>query len=166
MTDKCTACRPIDAEHLKRWIIARGLENEKKGYPPLSAGEILEQIERELTFETHDRRTETHSCDYGKKETHGDVISRQVAIDTLKKAYWNDNIQSAKNDPCVIDAMTDWAIRQIQNLPAIIDVEEIVRCPQCKHNIGLNPANPTCNLFYGAGWNNGFCCQGERRTDE
>ena len=42
-----------------------------------------------------------------------DLISRKEVIDKLKKAYFDKNLQSAKNDPCVIDAMTDWAIRQI-----------------------------------------------------
>ena len=36
----------------------------------------------------------------------------------LKKAYWDKNLQAAKDDPCVIDAMTDWAIRQIKALPS------------------------------------------------
>ena len=29
-------------------------------------------------------RTQTHSCDYSKKETHGDVIYRQDAIDAIR----------------------------------------------------------------------------------
>lgn len=45
-----------------------------------------------------------------------DTIYRQDAIDALKKAYWDKDLQSAKNDPCVVDAMTDWAIRQIKEL--------------------------------------------------
>ena len=47
-----------------------------------------------------------------------DLISRQAAIDALKKAYWDKDLQAAKDDPCVIDAMTDWAIRQIKALPS------------------------------------------------
>ena len=46
-----------------------------------------------------------------------DLISRQAAIDALRVAYWDDNIQSAKDDPCIVDAMTDWAIRQVKALP-------------------------------------------------
>ena len=46
-----------------------------------------------------------------------DTISRQAAIDALRVAYWDDNIQSAKDDPCIVDAMTDWAIRQVKALP-------------------------------------------------
>lgn len=48
-----------------------------------------------------------------------DLISRQAAIDALKVAYWDKDIQSAKDDPCIVDAMTDWAIRQIKALPTI-----------------------------------------------
>lgn len=46
------------------------------------------------------------------------LIKRQAAIDALKVAYWDKNIQSAKDDPCVVDAMTDWAIRQVKALPS------------------------------------------------
>ena len=48
----------------------------------------------------------------------GGMISRQAAIDALRVAYWDDNIQSAKDDPCIVDAMTDWAIRQVKALPS------------------------------------------------
>ena len=48
-----------------------------------------------------------------------DYISRKDAIDKLKVAYWDKDLQSAKDDPCVIDAMTDWAIRQIKALPDV-----------------------------------------------
>lgn len=47
-----------------------------------------------------------------------DLISRQAAIDVLKEAYWDKDIQSARNDPCIVDAMTDWSIRQIKDLPS------------------------------------------------
>lgn len=46
------------------------------------------------------------------------LISRQSAIDALKVAYWDKEIQSAKDDPCIVDAMTDWAIRTIKELPS------------------------------------------------
>ena len=47
-----------------------------------------------------------------------DSISRQAAIDALKVAYWDNDIQSAKDDPCIVDAMTDWATRQLKALPS------------------------------------------------
>lgn len=52
-------------------------------------------------------------------KTDWDTISRHEAIDALRVAYWDDNIQSAKDDPCIVDAMTDWAIRQVKALPPI-----------------------------------------------
>lgn len=55
----------------------------------------------------------------------------QAVIDALKVAYWNNNIQSVKNDPCIVDAMTDQAIRQIKSLPSV--QPEIIRCKDCKH---------------------------------
>lgn len=47
-----------------------------------------------------------------------DLIDRQAAIEELKEAYWNRLIQSAKDDPCIVDAMADWAIRKIKGLPS------------------------------------------------
>ena len=46
----------------------------------------------------------------GKAGKMSDIISRQAAIEALRAAYWDKNIQSAKDDPCIVDAMTDWAI--------------------------------------------------------
>jgi len=42
--------RYIDAEHLKRWIIARWEERDATNPYPLSGKEILDQIEREEYF--------------------------------------------------------------------------------------------------------------------
>ena len=47
-----------------------------------------------------------------------DMISRQAAIDALKEAYWDKDLQSVRNDPGIVDAMTDWSIRQISGLPS------------------------------------------------
>lgn len=47
-----------------------------------------------------------------------DLISRYEVVGKLKKAYFDKNLQEAKNDPCVIDAMTDWAIRQVKDTPS------------------------------------------------
>ena len=48
-----------------------------------------------------------------------DCISREEVINDLKLAYFDKDIQSAKNDPCVIDAMIDWAIRTVKTLPSV-----------------------------------------------
>lgn len=47
-----------------------------------------------------------------------DLINRQEVIDALKKAYWDKDIQSAKDDPCIVDALIDWAIRQVKSVPS------------------------------------------------
>ena len=44
-------------------------------------------------------------------------IDADKVVDVMKEAYWDENIQSAKDDPCVIDAMIDWAIRQVKDTP-------------------------------------------------
>lgn len=46
------------------------------------------------------------------------LISEKAIVDVLRKGYWDKNLQSAKDDPCVIDAMIDWAIRQIKAIPS------------------------------------------------
>lgn len=71
-----------------------------------------------------------------------DAVSRESAIKALKVAYWDKDIQSAKDDPCIVDAMTDWSIRQIKDLPSIqperpkgewieSEFDESVYCSEC-----------------------------------
>ena len=92
-----------------------------------------------------------------------DLIDRQAAIDALRVAYWDDNIQSAKDDPCIVDAMTDWAIRQVKALPPA--QPEIIRCKDCKYNATskkcLNP-----NSFFLVPADDDFCSYAERGEDE
>ena len=45
-------------------------------------------------------------------------VDADKVIDVMKAAYWDENIHSAKDDPCVIDAMIDWSIRQVKNAPS------------------------------------------------
>jgi len=59
-----------------------------------------------------------------------DLISRQAAIDALRVAYWDGNIQSAKDDPCIVDAMTDWAIRQVKALPPAQPEQQWIPCSE------------------------------------
>ena len=62
------------------------------------------------------------------------LISEQSIVDVLKKGYWNKNLQSAKDDPCIIDAIIDWAIRQIKVIPSaepnrnMEEIEEVINC--------------------------------------
>ena len=65
-----------------------------------------------------------------------DLISRQAAIDALRVAYWDDKIQSAKDDPCIVDAMTDWAIRQVKALPSAQQERTCVNCGRTANNVG------------------------------
>lgn len=48
-----------------------------------------------------------------------DCISRKALINELKLGYFNKDLQEGKNDPCVIDAMIDWAIRTSKRLPSV-----------------------------------------------
>ena len=49
---------------------------------------------------------------------HGRLISEDDVIEKLRKGYHDKNLQSGKDDPCVIDAMVDWAIRQVKEVPS------------------------------------------------
>lgn len=46
-----------------------------------------------------------------------DLISRKALVTKLSQGYWDMELQKAKNDPCVIDAMIDWAIRIVKEMP-------------------------------------------------
>lgn len=59
-----------------------------------------------------------------------DAISREEAINELKLAYFNKDLQSAKDDPCIVDAMTDWAIRTIKNLPSVTPQTRWIPCSE------------------------------------
>ena len=87
-----------------------------------------------------------------------DLISRQAAIDALRVAYWDDKIQSAKDDPCIVDAMTDWAIRQVKALPSAQperkkgkwilkpNIYGVAYCSECDYELHTNNTNfcPNC----------------------
>ena len=45
---------------------------------------LMSLIDESESVETPDKRTETHSCDCNRKETHGDVISRAAAMTEIQ----------------------------------------------------------------------------------
>lgn len=59
-----------------------------------------------------------------------DLINRQDAIDALKQHYWDSELQKAKDDPCVIDAMTDLDIRIIKALPSSQTEQRWIPCSE------------------------------------
>ena len=71
-----------------------------------------------MNAETLNPNCDLKSCPY-RTEISGDLISREQAINELKLAYFDKDLQSAKDDPCIVDAMTDWAIRTIKRLPSV-----------------------------------------------
>ena len=84
-----------------------------------------------------------------------DTISRQAAIEALRVAYFDNNIQSAKDDPCIVDAMTDWAIRQVKALPPAQPKQ--TDCEYCHEDSDgyVRPLEKNCHAFvrYGInGW--------------
>lgn len=59
-----------------------------------------------------------------------DCVSRSMAINKLKEHYWDKELQSAKDDPCIIDAMTDLDIRIIKDLPSVQSVQKWIPCSE------------------------------------
>ena len=71
---------------------------------------LMRLIDESGSVETHDKRTESHSCDYGKEGTHGDVISRADAVDARRYTFGNDefSLEAAYHDcKLVFDGITD-----------------------------------------------------------
>lgn len=69
-----------------------------------------------------------------------DCVSREALINELKLGYFNKDLQEGKNDPCVIDAMIDWAIRTVKRQPSVtpqptvgewIDTGSGQECSEC-----------------------------------
>lgn len=87
--------RAIDGDHLKRWIIARWGETDPTSDRPLTAREILDQIDREMEFPTADRPTddmvEVVRC---KDCTHCKVMNKWFLYCTL---------HDIKNTPLIMD---------------------------------------------------------------
>ena len=84
------------------------------------------------------------------------LITEQAIVDVLSKGYWDKNLQSAKDDPCVIDAMIDWAIRRIKTIPSaepsrdMEEIEEVINCDadaETKCNMISNILNAKPHYF-------------------
>lgn len=77
-----------------------------------------------------DMATDCNGCIFHKSETLEpceDAISRKAVIDEIKQGYWDRELQSAKDDPCVIDAMISWSINHIKNQPSVTPAEKVGR---------------------------------------
>ena len=62
----------------------------------------------------------------------GKYVDADKVIDVMKAAYWDENMHSAKDDPCVIDAMIDWSIRQVKDAPTE-DVKPVIHAHWERH---------------------------------
>lgn len=69
-----------------------------------------------------------------------DCVNRDALINELKCGYWDKNLQSAKNDPCIVDAMIDWSIRTVKSQPSVTPqpntgewrhYERTITCSEC-----------------------------------
>lgn len=104
-----------------------------------------------------------------------DCVSRSMAINKLKEHYFDEKLQSSKDDPCVIDAMTDLDIRIIKALPSVTPTqkwipvserlpkmrEQVICCEKDKVFIGHMTfehdgvpvfSTPHWNYFYVTAW--------------
>ena len=94
-----------------------------------------------------------------------DLISRQAAIDELKKisfSHWFECGEYLSEDTREIKIISsNKALETIEDLPSV--QPDIIACGDCKHYI---PHDKRCGY-----WNHGvkplmWCSQAERRTDE
>ena len=85
-----------------------------------------------------------------------DLISRQAAIDAIKKAMCEDGFRSS----------TAIAYEIIRHLPSA--QPEIIRCKDCKFYTEMRTDLKTgiCSLACRHLGDDGFCSEAERRTDE
>ena len=98
--------------------------------------------------ETHDKRTETHACDY---------ISRDDAIAVAGKYFESDGCNGSD---VAMDIQSD-----LLGLPS---AQPIVRCKDCKYSDTDNTLGVMfCwRVSYHEASEDGFCSWAERRTDE
>ena len=115
--------------------------------------------------ETHDKRTETHSCD---------LIDRQVALSALWKALYDyeDKTKKQFQESKELD-VSDWIQHRIfvQNMndidrQTIIDLPsaqpELIRCKDCIFH-GLCRTSTRWAVTPKDDW---YCADAERRTDD
>lgn len=75
---------------------------------------LMYQIEKDVAreaLENYVKILESQPCE--------DCIGKEALINELKLGYFNKDLQEGKNDPCVIDAMIDWAIRTVKRQPFV-----------------------------------------------
>ena len=124
---------------------------------------ILERIDNQPAVETHDKRTEMHSCD---------CVSKTSVCEILADIYPTDG------EKVVAVKEVDKAYEAIQQLPSA--QPEIILCKDCKHrpirkNGYIMPPEDDdmicpclCEDFFYS-WrprDDFFCARGERKNDE
>ena len=85
-----------------------------KEWIPLNVDAVNEQPTIEPDKEHTNKRTETHECDSDRAETHGDVISRQAAIERIRGYYV---AVENENDDWFNDGL-DTAVVELSNMPS------------------------------------------------
>lgn len=81
------------------------------------AKDVAEKALDEITYEGKTLREWVEII--VKQQSCKNYIGKEALIDELKLGYFNKELQEAKNDPCVIDAMIDWAIRTVKRQPSV-----------------------------------------------
>lgn len=101
----CEDCYYNDGDvHAECVVCDKPLEQQPCEYEPFTIAEVSPEM-RKLMEEWQ------QPCE--------DCVSREALINELKLGYFNKDLQEGKNDPCVIDAMIDWAIRTAKRLPSV-----------------------------------------------
>jgi len=94
-----------------------------------TANEFAERLYNAMASEeTHDKRTETHLCDYGRKETHEDLISRAEALDAIRPLQTYKLFEG--DDMLLIDKAD--VQTELMMLPSAEPEQQWIPCSDCE----------------------------------
>ena len=101
---------------------------------------LMYQIEKDVTkeaLENYIKMLEQQPCK--------NCIDKEALINELKLEYFNKDLQEGKNDPCVIDAMIDWAIRAVKRQPSVTPQPKIGYWEYVQYDSNPNIGNWHCS---------------------
>ena len=154
---------------------------------PIDSDAYYEAVD--MTISAFQEQEAKHSNESSKTQKALDTISRQAAIDELKRisfSHWFECGEYLSEDTREIKIISSSkALEAIEALPPaqpercedcenfsktrlLIPQSEIIRCKDCKHHHYDSKDIPYCDrIDYGYGWkDDDFCSRAERRTDE
>lgn len=94
------------------------------------AKEVAEKALDEITYEGKTIREWVEII--AKQQPCKNYIDKEALIEELKLGFLINESQEAKNDPCIIDKMIDWAIRTVKRQPSVTPKTS---CEACREQV-------------------------------